>query len=380
MKKEIIIIFSLLAICSLMNAQNVGIGTSSPVGKLDIRHTSSLSSPTLLLLDNSPLNYSRIQLQNGSGSKFWHIAGYIDDATDANSRLNFFHSANGDVMSITGDGKIGIGTTNPSARLHIRGGIAEKIKLEGSVISIGFYNIFDGSQLGSLSVSGFGMQLGMNAGTNYPIRFYTNGNEVMTVSENGNIGINNIYPAFKLDISGSLNITNSFNVASQPGSFGQVLTSAGAGVPPAWTDLPPPLQVSFFGYLGTNTSISAGTPTTVTGYYEFHDDGNNFNTSTGQYTAPTDGVYHFNSKMQFSSPPSGNTPITLRIKKNGAVFEGCQSDIILQAITGFSFSIAHTVVIKLNAGDIISIEVMQFSAVALISIRRGFLCIYFFRL
>jgi len=365
MKKYFIFFHTFVFISLSLYSQNVGIGTTAPAGKLDIRHTSSLSSPTLLLYDNDLNNFSRLQFQNASGSKYWHIAGYLDNTVNANSRLNFYNSDAGDIMSITGDGKIGIGTTNPSVKLHIRGGATEKIKLEGSANSIGFYNIFDGSQLGLLGLSGFGIQLGTLPTTNYPIRFYTNGNEVMTLSESGNIGINNIYPAFKLDITGSLNITNSFNVAGQPGSSGQVLTSAGAGVPPAWSDLPQPSQVSFFGYLSTNTSINASTPTTVTGFDELHDDGNNFNISTGQFIAPSSGVYNFNSKMQFSSPPSGNTPLSLRIKKNGAVFVGCQSDIILQAVTGYSFSIAHTVTIKLNAGDIISIEIIQASAGAL---------------
>lgn len=360
--KNIILIVSSAIIANTSIAQNAGIGTSTPAAKLDIRHTSSISDPTLLLYDNSPSNYARLQLQNASGNKFWHVAGYIDDVTNANSRLNFFHSVTGDVMSLTGDGKVGIGTINPSSKLHIKGGAAEKIKLEGNGNSIGFYNIFDGSQLGLLGLSGFGIQLATLPSTNYPIRFYTNGNEVMTLSENGNIGINNFNPAYKLDINGSINITNSFTVSGQPGTSGQVLTSAGGGSAPIWASLPQAPQVSFFGYLINNTSISSYTPTTVTGYGELHDDGNNFNIASGVFLAPSNGVYHFDAKMSFSSQASGNTPITVRIKKNGFFFEGCQSEIILQAVTGYTLSISHAVTISLIAGDAITIEVIQSSA------------------
>jgi hypothetical protein len=35
--------------------------------------------------------------------------------------VNFFYSATGDILSITGDGKVGINTTNPSQALHVVG-------------------------------------------------------------------------------------------------------------------------------------------------------------------------------------------------------------------------------------------------------------------
>lgn len=365
MKKLILFASSAIFSLSLIHAQNVGIGTTTPAAKLDIRHTSSVSSPTLLLYDDNALNYARLQLQNASGNKFWHVAGYIDDVTDANSRLNFFHSVNGDVLSLTGDGKVGIGTLNPSSPLHIRGGASEKIKLEGSVISIGFYSIFDGTQQALVDFSGFGLRLATFPGTGWPIRFYTNGSEVVTFLSGGNVGIGINSPAYKLEVNGTANISNTLYLNGQAGTAGQILTSAGAGSAPLWQNIPQPPQTSFFAYVSTNTSISSGTATDITGFFESHDDGSNFNITTGQFTAPENGVYHFTTKMQLSSPPSGNTPLTLRIKKNGSIFTGCQSDIILQAVTGYTFSIAHAVTIKLLAGDVISIELMQNAGVAL---------------
>jgi len=78
MKK--LVLFSGIVLVSIqLIAQNIGIGTTTPSAKLDIRHTSGISDPTLLLYDNSPSNYARLQFQNASGSNYWHIAGYIDD-------------------------------------------------------------------------------------------------------------------------------------------------------------------------------------------------------------------------------------------------------------------------------------------------------------
>ncbi|MBL7741476.1 MAG: hypothetical protein JNK14_19810 [Chitinophagaceae bacterium] len=356
--------------CFEVFPQNVGIGTITPGGKLEIRHTSSLSDPTLLLYDNNLANYARLQLQNASGNKYWHLAGFIDNAADSNSRLNFFHSVNGDLLSIRGDGRIGIGTSNAAVKLHIRGGTTEKIRLEGSASSIGFYSIFDGSQQALLDYSGFGLRLATFPGTGWPIRFYTNGLEVVTFLSGGNVGIGNINPAYKLEVNGTANISNTLYLNGQAGTTGQILTSAGTGSVPTWENPPQAPQISFFAFLSANTSISSGTPTTITGYGELHDDGSNFNTVTGQFTAPENGVYHFDAKMQLQSPPSGNTPLTIRIKKNGAVFEGCQSDIILQAVTGYSFSIAHGLTIKLLAGDVVSVELTQ-NATGSLSLNGG---------
>ena len=187
-------------------AQNVGIGTSSPAGKLDIRHTSSLSSPTLLLFDNSPLNYSRIQLQNASGNKFWHIAGYIDDVTDANSRLNFFHSANGDVMSLTGDGKVGIGTGIPSEKLTVFTGDTYGFSHTNGTVKLSSYISGGNAYLGTVS--------------NHPLNFFTNDAIVpMTLATNGNVGINTTAPQFKLDIKGRMKV--------QTGTLGNIFTTPG---------------------------------------------------------------------------------------------------------------------------------------------------------
>ncbi len=96
----------------------VGIGnTTNPDAQLDILFNSTVSIPHIRLFENAN-DYARISFQNSSGNKFWSIAG-LNNANTANERLNFYHSSTGDIVSMTGDGMVGIRTINPGARLHL---------------------------------------------------------------------------------------------------------------------------------------------------------------------------------------------------------------------------------------------------------------------
>jgi hypothetical protein len=190
MKK--LVLFSGIVLVSIqLIAQNIGIGTTTPAAKLDIRHTSSISDPTLLLYDNSPSNFARLQFQNASGSKYWHIAGYIDDATNANSRLNFFLSNYGDVIGLTGEGKVGIGTQNPVEKLSVVTGSGYGISHTVGLQKISTYIDNNGVWLGSVS--------------NDPLHFYTNnGTAQFSLVQNGNVGIGNTIPSEKLEVAGNI--------------------------------------------------------------------------------------------------------------------------------------------------------------------------------
>lgn len=98
---------------------DLGLGTTAPAGKMDVRHASSLGSPTLNLYDNNTAGYARLQFQNSSGAKYWHIAGNLNNTDDSLSVLNFYHSVAGDVMTATGEGRVGIGTIVPYRKFEV---------------------------------------------------------------------------------------------------------------------------------------------------------------------------------------------------------------------------------------------------------------------
>ena len=100
------------------NSGNVGIGTSSPDANLEINANSSLSDPHILLHENGN-DYARLQFENNNGSNYWTIAAYIA-SNNQNDRLNFWNGTGGDVMTLTGDGQLGIGVgISPKTELHV---------------------------------------------------------------------------------------------------------------------------------------------------------------------------------------------------------------------------------------------------------------------
>ena len=103
----------------------VGIGVLDPTAKLQIAHNSTIPSPQLRLTEQGD-DFARIKIENTlNPGSYWDIAGH-SDTLHTGSHLNFFYGGpegNGDRMTIRGDGNVGIGTTSPTAKLHVNGDI-----------------------------------------------------------------------------------------------------------------------------------------------------------------------------------------------------------------------------------------------------------------
>ena len=152
-----------------------------------------------------------------------------------------------DSLNVTGTtdsyflGSVGIGTTSPSAPLDVRRSDASGIVAE-------FHNNVGYGV--NIDVESDGGNNTISSGSNQSLAFATNGgsNERMRIGITGNVGIGTTSPSEKLDVNGTVNLTN-LKIATAQGTDGQVLTSTGSGV--AWEDAG--------GGSGTVTSIVAGT-------------------------------------------------------------------------------------------------------------------------
>jgi hypothetical protein len=104
---------------------NVGIGINAPGAKLHISHNSNGGNPQLLLSETESSDFSRINFKNTSTSNWYGIAAKpAANSTDA--VLNFYYNGTGNIMSVKGDGNVGIGTTTPVNKLEVCGTIRSK--------------------------------------------------------------------------------------------------------------------------------------------------------------------------------------------------------------------------------------------------------------
>ncbi len=95
-------------------AGNVGVGTTSPAGRLHVRGAGSFASAQLQVEQAGGDGYARLRFQTATG-RAWDIAESPDD------QLRFFTPDAGDVVTLSANGNVGIGTTSPQVALDVRG-------------------------------------------------------------------------------------------------------------------------------------------------------------------------------------------------------------------------------------------------------------------
>ena len=99
-------------------------------------------------------------------------------------------------------------------------------------------------------------------------------------------------------------------VAVATGSAGQVLTSAGAGSPPTFAAISASGVSDSFQAVADGSGYSQTHSGNLIVNNEVHDDGNNYNTSTGRYTAPSTGYYLFMAGCLVSGSAGQNFYLT----------------------------------------------------------------------
>ena len=125
---------------------NVGIGTTSPRGKLEVSHDGATTdlvvdaNGNVGIVNEDPEyrlevgntsetnNYMRIRSKGAAGLMFYDgqgsYSGMIQYHHDDDEMR--FRTIGGEVMRITDDGKVGIGTTSPTAKLEVNGTIVSQ--------------------------------------------------------------------------------------------------------------------------------------------------------------------------------------------------------------------------------------------------------------
>ena len=98
---------------------NVGIGTSSPSAKVHIRGTQN--STVFYIDDSSQSGHRQLEFSSSSNGQIWDINSQGDSGgVEANLTLS---TKGSERMRIGSSGNVGIGTSNPSAKLDVVGDI-----------------------------------------------------------------------------------------------------------------------------------------------------------------------------------------------------------------------------------------------------------------
>jgi len=169
---------------------NVGIGTSSPIHKLDV-NTSATEIGIALITANGTKVYTYVSSDSGELR--------INNA-DGENPVTL--KANG--ISWFNGGNVGIGTTNPSSKLDINSAGANGLILNQDTTSADFSSrLFFKANSSNYAIVNYNNKLSFTSNANPGV---TSGSVKMTLDSSGKVGIGTNSPTQKLSVSGGVNI------------------------------------------------------------------------------------------------------------------------------------------------------------------------------
>jgi len=244
---------------------NVGIGTTTPVTKLEIitKTEKRIDGSTLRIKnDNAPAvdNFAGIQFRSNNDTSLdsgsWKIGSNQESTVPSNQNIHFLNSSLGSQftsrMAITPSGNVGIGTPTPSSILDLHSTTGSIVNTRYNTISTvganivlqksaNINNLANGavpnndiigrlvwkSNTGSGYNSASGAeiraeQVGVSSATNNGTRLLfattvkdeTNYTDRMIITDTGNIGVGTTAPISKLEVNGAATNTVAFNAAA----------------------------------------------------------------------------------------------------------------------------------------------------------------------
>jgi hypothetical protein len=221
---------------TFFNGGNVGVGTTTPNGKFDVKGTFVMSGATS--------GYAGFQVPAVAGSTVWTLPSA--------------DGSNGQILSTNGAGVLSWATPSGGGGGDFKADgsvpMTGDLKLKRNLVGGNINNVLD---TGTSAGNAFMMRtsdadIHLRTINNNNILFTSNSNERMRINISGNVGINTTTPNGKLDVKGSIvmsGATSGFSgfqvpavagstvwtLPSADGTSGQVLSTDGSGIL-AWTN------------------------------------------------------------------------------------------------------------------------------------------------
>jgi hypothetical protein len=334
---------------------NVGVGETSPLGKLEVNATNAGNNVDTLFITNKSINAGTATSVVLGPSNFPTIRHAAIKATNggANDISLAFITANATTpserMRITAAGDVGIGTPTPTnSKVHINSATALDTYLKISNV-----NASTGFDFGITS-TGDGLVWHRN---NFPIRFGTNNAERMRIDSAGNVGIGTSSPNSKLTVEGTLNVSNGVSAAINYTSTGALtLGSTAAEALVLRTNAAERMRIDSAGNVGIGTSspaakldvLSAIAITGTAPVLQFRKNDNNLDNALFYDNSTSDNRLFVGRDSNILSFRT-NTTERMRIDSSGNVGIGTSSPAAKLGVTGANTAMASEGLLRLGA-------------------------------
>jgi len=217
----------------------VGIGTTSPLGHLDI-NTESAEATTVYI--NGETSQDKILLfrhyANSEAAGALQYAGFIGSVVDNVLTLGHYDSSASEIqaLNIAEDGNVGIGTNSPDTLLHLNeddNAVAFKVtggsngaKIASFIRDVGVSSPYaetyihavsgdpqitfrdQGNQYFSVGLDDSGNSFNIATGS------AVGGSDALTINSSGDVGIGTTNPGYKLSVENELNVFSSGDIAN----------------------------------------------------------------------------------------------------------------------------------------------------------------------
>ena len=190
----------------IKNNGNVGIGNSSPTKELEIGTNAAAETEFRMHSDGSGRYFNIQSAGNFTSVKTTGSQNFILDSSGSAGYITMVTNAS-ERMRVNYNGNVGIGTTNPSTKLHVQGAASGYLfRVQGTSI----LNVYD---------PGAAAEIGVGSGSGDKLKLFSNDslNNGITIDTSGNVGIGTTSPAEKLHVFGgaaAIEIDSTTNEAS----------------------------------------------------------------------------------------------------------------------------------------------------------------------